>query len=95
MQGFSNKKLYAHSIRKSTCFVKNSSINHNLKLIKNKIAESNDKEGTVTILFGVEGETRQGVALSLLRKIPLYVRAPLPDGKPSHMDEEFSSLHKT
>ena len=45
-----------------------------------------------TILFGAEGETRQGFALSLLRKIILYVRAPLPDGKPSHMDEEFSSL---
>ena len=37
--------------------------------------------------IGAEGETRQGFALSMLRKILLYVRAPLPDGKPSHMDE--------
>ena len=43
-------------------------------------------KGFSTILFGAEGETRQGVALSLLRKILLYVRAPLPDGKSSHMD---------
>ncbi len=42
--------------------------------------------------LGTEGETRQGVALSLLREILFYVRAPLPDGKPSHMDYKSSRL---
>ena len=50
------------------------------------------KPDNLSDFLGAEGETRQGFALSLLRKILLYVRAPLPDGKPSHMDYEFESF---
>jgi hypothetical protein len=44
--------------------------------------------------IGAEGETRQGDALSMLRKISLYVRATLPLANRRTWTKEFSSLYK-
>ena len=52
------------------------------------------KPDNLSDFLGAEGETRQGVALSLLRKILFYVRAPLPSANRRTWTNEFSSLLK-